>query len=150
MGSKRKPFITSKAVSEAVIKSGEENDWSAAQVIEIWQLAAMHLNEPMAGKVFDDVLYEAGSAALFHRRHYKVTGSEILRFDHSPGDTCNPTCILSDRARSLIRVKWPLDTSSGRGCQWHDFSESLLIVLIKRNVVPNRLKRKKLEQDLGL
>jgi hypothetical protein len=101
MGSKRKPFITSKAVSEAVIKSGEENDWSAAQVIEIWELAARHLNEPMARKVFDDFLYKAGSAALFHRRHYKVTGSETLRFDHSPRDACNPTCILNDRVDHL-------------------------------------------------
>lgn len=150
MGSKRKPFITSKAVSEAVLKSGEGNDWSAAQVMEIWELAAMHLNEPIVIKVFDDVLYKAGSAALFHRRHYMVTGSETLRFDHSPRDSCNPTCILSDRVRSLIRIKWPLEISLDRGCQWHDFSDSLLIVLMKMNVVPNRLKGKKLEQDLGL
>ena len=150
MGSKRKPFITSKAIREAVIRSGEKNDWSASQVIEIWELASIHLTEQLASAAFDEVLNKADSTALFHRRHYKVTGSEMLRFDQSPGGACNPIYILSEKVRLLIKEKWPLTDSAGAGCQWHDFSDSLLIVLMKKNVVSNRLKGKKLEQDLGL
>lgn len=51
MGSKRKPFIISKAVSVAVVRSGEENDWTPYQVVEIWTLASIHLTEDTIGAV---------------------------------------------------------------------------------------------------
>lgn len=150
MGSKRKPFIISKAISEAVLRSGEESDWSAFQVIEIWTLASIHLTEEVTGALFDEVLSRSGSAALFRRRHYKVTGCDVLRIKLPPGYACNPIHILSEKARRLIKENWPLMDSPRADCQWHEFSDSLLMLLIKRKVVSNRLKGKKLEQDLGL
>ncbi|MBL7227974.1 MAG: hypothetical protein JJK56_08240 [Pseudomonas sp.] len=150
MGSKRKPFIISKAVSGAVVRSGEENDWTAYQVVEIWTLASIHLPEETIGAVFDEVLRRSGPIALFDRRHYKVTGCEAPILDQPLGRACNLISILSEKVRFLIKKKWPLANSAGAGCQWHDFSDSLLLALMKKNVVPNHLKGKKLEQDLGL
>jgi hypothetical protein len=149
MGSKRKPFITSKAVSEAVIRSGERNNWPVSEVTEIWKLAAIHLSEEVIGTAFEEIICKGSSAALFRRCHYKVRGSEILRLDQ-PAFGCNPICILGEKVRTLIKERWPLETSTANGPQWHDFSDSLLMVLMKRKVVSNRLKGKKIEQDLGL
>lgn len=41
MGSKRKPFVTTKAISEVIIRSGESCDWPSSHIQEIWQLASM-------------------------------------------------------------------------------------------------------------
>ena len=150
MGSKRKPFITAKAISEAVIRSGEQNNWSASQIIEIWELASLHLCEQLANEAFADVLRKSGSPALFKKHHYKVTGSQMLRFAQPLAAACNPIYILSDRVRLFIKDEWPIKDSAAGSCQWHDFSDSLLRVLMRKKVVPHRLKGKKLEQDLGL
>lgn len=149
MGSKRKPFITSKAVSEAVIRSGKRNNWSLSEVTEVWKLAANHLTEDLIDKAFDEVIYEANSAALFLRCHYKVKGSEILRL-YQPASACNPVCILGKKVRTLIKEQWPLEPSTANSPQWHDFTDAILMMLMKRKVVSSHLKGKKIEQDLGL
>lgn len=149
MGSKRKPFITTKAVSEAVIRSGERNNWAVSEVTEVWKLAGIHLTEELIGTAFDEVICKASSAALFRRCHYKVKGSEILRLDQ-PASAFNPVCILGKKVRTLIKDQWPLEPSTTNNPQWHDFTDAILMMLMKRKVVSNHLKGKKIEQDLGL
>lgn len=57
MGSKRKPFITSKAVSEALIKSGRDNNWTASEVIEIGELAGVHFSEHLVDAAFEQTAH---------------------------------------------------------------------------------------------
>ncbi|MFP3849032.1 hypothetical protein [Pseudomonas sp. W5-01] len=149
MGSKRKPFITSKAISEAVIRSGERNNWSVSEVTEVWKLAAYYLTEELIDTAFHKVIHEESSAALFRRCHYKVKGSEILHLDQ-PASASNPVCILGKKVRTLIKEGWPLEPSTANGPQWHDFTDAILMMLMKRKVLSNHLKGKKIEQDLGL
>jgi hypothetical protein len=150
MGGKRKPFITSKAVSEAVIRSGEACGWASTLTQEAWELASMHLTEEIVGTAFDAFLIKPGFSALFQRSVYMVTGSEELRFSCPSGCLSNPSYILSEKIRNLIKRDWPLMPLVGRPCEWHDFSASLLEVLMEAKVSSHRLKGKKLEEDLGM
>jgi hypothetical protein len=149
MGSKRKPFITTKAVSEAVMKSGRESDWSESQIKEIWWLAADHLSELEVSAAFDDVLSRPNISQIFIRRNYKVTGYETLQLGRGSAPICDPTRILGEKVKALIKMEWPLAISEVGDSRWHDFSDSLLMACMKKNLVPNRLKGKKVEQDLG-
>ena len=45
MGGKRKPFITTKAVSEAVVRSGVTRGWTLPLIQEVWELSSLHLSE---------------------------------------------------------------------------------------------------------
>lgn len=150
MGSKRKPFITSKGVSQALINSGEANGWSAYEVVEIWRLAALHLTEQMAEVAFDQALQKPGISEIFRRSHYKVTGTGVRHINQAPDHAYDSLSILTEKIRCLIKEKWPLAASTDSACQWHDFTDLLLIALMRNKAAPLRFKAKKVERDLGL
>ncbi|MBF8774027.1 hypothetical protein [Pseudomonas fulva] len=150
MGSKRKPFITCKALSLAVIESGITRNWPAPYLLEIWQLASLHLTEEAIGAAFGETVSNPGYKSLIMRRDYKVTASDTLHFPHPPNSSCNPIYILSEKFRDLVKSEWPWPEPEHLDCKWHDFSLLLLDMLLKENAAPLRLKGKLLEEDLGI
>lgn len=150
MGSKRKPFITAKSISEVIIRSGESCDWPSSHIQEIWQLASIHISEDVIRASFDHLIDKPDWKSLLDRRSYKVTGTESRRFIRPSGSLSDPIGILSEKIRFLVKREWPWEVVEASHCEWHDFSATLLEVLMKQRVASLRLKRKKLEQDLGM
>lgn len=150
MGGKRKPFITTKAINEAIYKSLIASNWQQSLILELWELASLHLTEEVCRRAFKDVIVRPGVSALFERNAYKITGKEVIRFDCPPGSLSNPCYILSDMLRELIKRDWPLIKEPGPRCDWYDFSDALLEILLRQGFASRRLKIKKLEDDLGM
>jgi len=150
MGSKRKPFITAKAISEVIIRSGESCDWPSSHIQEIWQLASIHISEDVISASFDHLIGKPGWKSLLHRSSYKVTGTEARCFIRPSNNLSDPIGILSEKIRSLVKREWPWEVEESSHCEWNDFSAALLEALMKQRVASLRLKGKKLEQDLGM
>ncbi|RXT67734.1 hypothetical protein B1F73_21820 [Pseudomonas syringae] len=150
MGGKRKPFITTKAVSEAVVRSGETRGWTRPLILEVWELSSLHLSESVIRGVFSPILAKTTVSALFDRNVYTVTGREALQFECTAGLNSDPGYILSEMLRELITKQWPMDRLLPVGSEWNDFTEALFETLFNSRCASRRLRGWKLELDLGI
>ncbi|MEZ1839842.1 hypothetical protein QVM62_18500 [Pseudomonas putida] len=150
MGSKRKPFIIAKAVSESLLKSGDMNGWDDSEVEEIWNLASIQLSDSDVSAAFDEILSDTQCVCVFARRLYKVDGNETLRIARGADSVSNPINVLTERLRALIKAEWPWPKPVTQHYTWHDFTASLLKTLMVKGVVPRHLKIKQLEDDFGI
>ncbi len=150
MGGKRKPFITTKAISEAIVWSGETKGWTQPLTHEVWELSSLHLSEAVIRGVFTPILAKPTVSALLNRKVYVVTGKEALQFECPPGSISDPCYILSEMFRDLIKEQWPMDMLPPFDSEWHDFNEDLFEMLFNLGFSSRRLRGWKLEQDLGM
>lgn len=150
MGGKRKPFITAKAISEAIVRSGKTRGWTPSHIVEVWELSSLHLPEEAIRAVFSPILAAPTVSALLGRSVYIVTGEETLRFGCPPGAISNPGHILSEMLRDLIKKQWPMDGLPPFDSEWNDFNEALLETLFNEGFASRRLRGRKLEQDMGI
>lgn len=150
MGGKRKPFITTKAISEAIVWSGETKGWTRPLIYEVWELSSLHLSEAVIRGVFSTILATPTVSALLNRQVYVVTGREVLQFECPPGSLSDPCYILSEMLRDLIKKQWPMGCLPPLDSEWNDFNEALFETLFKLGFSSRRLRGWKLEQDLGM
>jgi hypothetical protein len=150
MGGKRKPFITTKAVSEAVVRSGVTRGWPLPLILEVWELSSLHLSEAVIRGVFSPILAKATVSALFDRNVYIVTGQEALQFEPPAGSISDPGHTLSEMLREVIKKQWPMERLPQFDNEWNDFNEALFETLFNLGFSSRRLRGWKLEQDLGM
>jgi hypothetical protein len=150
MGGKRKPFITTKAVSEAVVRSGVICGWTLPLIQEVWELSSLHLSEAVIRDVFSTILAKPTVSALFDRNVYSVTGQEALQFVPPAGSISDPAYTLSEMLRDVIKDQWPMYRLPPFDSEWNDFNEALFETLFNSGFSSRRLRGWKLEQDLGM
>lgn len=150
MGGKRKPFITTKAISEAIVWSGKTKGWTQQLIQEVWELSSLHLSEAVIRSTFSHILSKPTASALFNRNVYAVSGKEELQFECPPSAISDPCYILSEMLRDLIEKQWPMDRLPPIDSEWNDFNEALFETLFDLGFSSRRLRGWKLEQDLGM
>ncbi|POF88368.1 hypothetical protein [Pseudomonas putida] len=150
MGGKRKPFITTKAISEAIVWSGKTKGWTQQLIQEVWELSSLHLSEAVIRSAFSPILSKPTVSALFNRNVYAVSGKEELQFECPPSAISDPCYILSEMLRDLIQKQWPMDRLPPMDSEWNDFNDALFETLFDLGFSSRRLRGWKLEQDLGM
>ena len=150
MGGKRKPFITTKVISEAVVWSGKTKGWRQELIQEVWELSSFHLSEAVIRDVFSPILARPTVSALLNRNVYVVTGKEALQFECPLGSISDPCYILSGMLRDLVKKQWPMDCLPPLDSEWNDFNEALFETLFILGFSSRRLRGWKLELDLGM